>query len=137
MFGEHKFGGNAQSITKQRWVHHTSFLWDFQPAHMEYLQHPPRMPDYRQARALPRYTRVTQLAHVSAQGRPHTDFICRLRDRWPRRSMLGDRVAAQLLRTGFRVQEVPLAAAEDILRRPHHSGTTLVDIASGQDMAAA
>jgi lipoate-protein ligase A len=50
VFGERKFGGNAQSIIKGRWVHHTSFLWDFQPAHMALLQHPPRMPAYRQAR---------------------------------------------------------------------------------------
>lgn len=32
-----QFGGNAQSITKDRWVHHTSFLWDFDPANMDYL----------------------------------------------------------------------------------------------------
>uniref|UniRef100_A0ACD5V1T6 Uncharacterized protein n=1 Tax=Avena sativa TaxID=4498 RepID=A0ACD5V1T6_AVESA len=28
-FSHRKFGGNAQSITKDRWVHHTSFLWDY------------------------------------------------------------------------------------------------------------
>ena len=50
VFGDRKFGGNAQSIIKGRWVHHTSFLWDFQPANMELLRHPPRMPAYRQAR---------------------------------------------------------------------------------------
>lgn len=27
--GERKVGGNAQSISKNRWLHHTSFLWDF------------------------------------------------------------------------------------------------------------
>ena len=32
-------------------MHHTSFLWDFQAANMTMLQHPPRMPTYRQARA--------------------------------------------------------------------------------------
>ncbi len=26
-FGARKFGGNAQSITRQRFCHHTSFLW--------------------------------------------------------------------------------------------------------------
>ena len=51
VFGSRKFGGNAQSIIKGRWVHHTSFLWDFQPANMELLRHPPRTPAYRQARA--------------------------------------------------------------------------------------
>lgn len=38
VFDDHKFGGNAQTIIKDRWVHHTSFLWDFQPSNMEYLQ---------------------------------------------------------------------------------------------------
>ena len=51
VFGDRKFGGNAQSIIKGRWVHHTSFLWDFQSANMELLRHPPRMPAYRQVRA--------------------------------------------------------------------------------------
>ena len=46
-FGETKFGGNAQAITKQRWLHHTSFLWDFQDSRMDLLKHPTRAPDYR------------------------------------------------------------------------------------------
>ena len=36
-----QFGGNAQAITKGRWLHHTSFLWAFEPENMRYL----RMPD--------------------------------------------------------------------------------------------
>lgn len=35
-----QFGGNAQAITKGRWLHHTSFLWSFDPANMLYLQMP-------------------------------------------------------------------------------------------------
>ncbi|KAK9909039.1 hypothetical protein WJX75_006398 [Coccomyxa subellipsoidea] len=60
-FGERKFGGNAQAITKQRWLHHTSLLWDFDPQNMALLRHPERVPDYR-------------------ADRTHLDFICRLRD---------------------------------------------------------
>ncbi|CAN0340573.1 unnamed protein product [Ascophyllum nodosum] len=41
VFGNLKFGGNAQAITKGRWLHHTSFLWAFEPENMRYL----RMPD--------------------------------------------------------------------------------------------
>ncbi|KAL6497404.1 hypothetical protein OROGR_029333 [Orobanche gracilis] len=44
-----KFGGNAQSITKNRWVHHTSFLWDYEISNMGYLKLPKRAPEYRQA----------------------------------------------------------------------------------------
>lgn len=42
-----KIGGNAQYIQKDRWLHHTSFLWDFDPKNMEYLLMPPKRPKYR------------------------------------------------------------------------------------------
>jgi len=47
VLGDRKVGGNAQTITKNRWVHHTSFLWSFDPAKMQYLQLPKKRPDYR------------------------------------------------------------------------------------------
>ncbi len=31
--GERKWGGNAQSIIKGRWLHHSSLLWDYDPSH--------------------------------------------------------------------------------------------------------
>lgn len=48
--GDMKIGGNAQTITKDRWVHHTSFLWDYNPAKMEYLKLPAKRPQYRSDR---------------------------------------------------------------------------------------
>ncbi|XP_057770647.1 uncharacterized protein LOC130990431 [Salvia miltiorrhiza] len=48
VLGNRKFGGNAQSITKNRWVHHTSFLWDYEVGNMGYLKMPTRVPEYRQ-----------------------------------------------------------------------------------------
>ncbi|XP_031474398.1 uncharacterized protein LOC116246709 isoform X1 [Nymphaea colorata] len=59
-FGDHKFGGNAQSITKSRWVHHTSFLWDFDTHNMSYLTYPLKTPKYR-------------------LERNHIDFLCPMR----------------------------------------------------------
>lgn len=50
MFGAHKFGGNAQTISKNRFLHHTSFLWDFDSRNMELLAHPPKAPKYREVR---------------------------------------------------------------------------------------
>lgn len=47
VFDDMKFGGNAQSITKDRWIHHTSFLWDYNPENMRYLKMPSKKPDYR------------------------------------------------------------------------------------------
>ncbi len=49
-FGERKFGGNAQAITKQRWLHHTSLLWGFESGNMALLKHPSRVPEYRAVR---------------------------------------------------------------------------------------
>lgn len=40
VFGARKFGGNAQALSGKRWVHHTSFLWDYTPQHMQYLLNP-------------------------------------------------------------------------------------------------
>ena len=47
VFNDMKFGGNAQSIIKERWVHHTSFLWDYNYNTMEYLKIPLKKPEYR------------------------------------------------------------------------------------------
>jgi len=60
VFGERKMGGNAQSISKDGWLHHTSFLWDFVDEHMEYLTLPSKRPEYR-------------------KDRKHTDFLIKLK----------------------------------------------------------
>jgi lipoate-protein ligase A len=50
--GSQKIGGNAQSIIKGGWLHHTSFLWDYDPYNMEsYLKLPEKRPEYRQSRS--------------------------------------------------------------------------------------
>ena len=56
VFEDRKVGGNAQSISGKRWLHHTSLLWDFDPARMAMLQMPKKRPEYR-------------------ADRPHGDFI--------------------------------------------------------------
>ncbi|XP_047311663.1 uncharacterized protein LOC124915060 [Impatiens glandulifera] len=61
VFGKHKIGGNAQSITRKRWIHHTSFLWDYEARNMGYLKLPARAPQYREARS-------------------HTEFICKMKE---------------------------------------------------------
>ncbi len=47
MFEGRKFGGNAQAITGRRFLHHTSFLWDFDAGRMGLLKQPRRAPEYR------------------------------------------------------------------------------------------
>lgn len=59
VIGDKKCGGNAQYITKERWLHHTSFLWDYTEDQMRYLKLPPKRPNYR-------------------LDRTHADFLTRL-----------------------------------------------------------
>lgn len=64
-----KCGGNAQYIQKDRWLHHSSFLWDFKNENMDYLLLPEKRPNYR-------------------QNRSHLDFLCRLKDYAPSKENL-------------------------------------------------
>ena len=64
VLGDLKMGGNAQSITKEGWLHHTSFLWDYQDDTMNYLTLPNKRPDYR-------------------QDRSHADFLVKLKTAFP------------------------------------------------------
>lgn len=59
VIGSKKVGGNAQSITRSRWVHHTTFLYQTSWDLMQLLNLPIKQPDYRQKRT-------------------HTDFCQRL-----------------------------------------------------------
>jgi len=55
-----KCGGNAQYIKKDRWLHHTSFIWDFKKKEMNLLLMPAKRPKYR-------------------ENRSHNDFLCKLK----------------------------------------------------------
>ncbi|KAK9003677.1 hypothetical protein V6N11_084311 [Hibiscus sabdariffa] len=92
VFGNHKFGGNAQSITKTKWIHHTSFLWDFDVRNMAYLKLPKRAPAYRSARG-------------------HLDFICRLKDYMSRSTFIDKTVEAA--RTQFLLRSFELGTIEN------------------------
>ncbi|MEK7339470.1 MAG: hypothetical protein AABZ92_02010, partial [Verrucomicrobiota bacterium] len=63
VLADKKFGGNAQYLKKERWLHHTSFLWDYNPNYMDCLLHPKKSPSYRANRA-------------------HHEFICKLSDHY-------------------------------------------------------
>ncbi|KAL5230376.1 hypothetical protein ABZP36_029152 [Zizania latifolia] len=90
-FSHRKFGGNAQSITRNRWVHHTSFLWDYDMKNMDYLKIPKRAPKYRLARN-------------------HTDFLCSMKEYMPSRSVFTEGITCAL-RDHFTVQPMELETA--------------------------
>lgn len=50
VLNDRKIGGNAQYIKKDRWLHHTSFLYDYKPHLMQLLKHPKKTPAYREGR---------------------------------------------------------------------------------------
>lgn len=91
VFGDKKFGGNAQYIKKDRWLHHTTFLWDYSQERMQMLSMPARMPAYR-------------------QGRSHLDFVTTLKESFSRKEDVGNAVKETLSHhfTLLPFEEVPL-----------------------------
>lgn len=106
VFGERKWGGNAQSIIKGRWLHHSSLLWDYQPRMMEYLLLPPKTPAYREQRS-------------------HDDFLCRLKEHWGDCRQLQTEIVKQLA-VHFNVIQGNLQEIEEIAALPHRKVTMLL-----------
>jgi lipoate-protein ligase A len=77
--GEKKCGGNAQYIRKDRWLHHTSFLWDYAGKNMNYLLLPSKQPKYR-------------------ENRSHEEFLTRLKDHAMSKEDLVQRVKKSLVK---------------------------------------
>lgn len=77
VIGDLKCGGNAQYIQKDRWLQHTSFLWDYKPENMAYLLMPEKRPAYR-------------------KNRLHGEFLCKLKDYVPSRRFLIDALKAKV-----------------------------------------
>eukprot|EP00850_Spirogloea_muscicola_P014626 SM000106S13974 [mRNA] locus=s106:307298:309121:+ [translate_table: standard] len=108
VFSGRKFGGNAQSITKDRWLHHTSFLWDYDPVRMAYLTVPNKAPTYR-------------------QGRSHLEFITSMKEHFSSPEDFFSRVIGSL-EDHFELQAASLAEAEEIVRRKHARSTRVLDL---------
>jgi len=88
VMGDRKFGGNAQYIKKDRWLHHTSFLWDYTAERMGTLLHPKKTPSYR-------------------AGRPHEEFLCRLSEYFKDKEELVERIVQEIGKQ-FSLKEVDL-----------------------------
>jgi len=101
---EKKCGGNAQYLSKNCWVHHTTFLWDFSDDKMALLKMPERQPEYR-------------------AKREHKDFLGKLSAFFPSVEELVDRIT-KALEAKFEVQ----LASETVfsLTFPEHRKSTTV-----------
>jgi lipoate---protein ligase len=106
VFGEKKFGGNAQYLQKSRWLLHTSFLWDFKQEKMEYLLLPEKRPAYRGSRT-------------------HSEFLCTLRPLFPNKVGLVEKLADFIQK---KLSAVPASLEEvcQFLQHSHRRSTQLI-----------
>ena len=106
VLGNKKFAGNAQGLSRDRFVHHTSILWDFDPDTMSILSNPEKQPDYRRRRS-------------------HDEFLCRLNDVLPSRDALPDALVHELKARGFETIEVDPddPYLREVLSRKHHKSS--------------
>ena len=103
VIGNKKCGGNAQYIQKNRFVHHTTFLWDFKPALMNLLAHPKRTPSYRKERS-------------------HKEFLCSLNTYFLSKSTFLNCIKTELINT-FSVKEV---SASSLSSSQEHRQSTML-----------
>ena len=103
--GALKCGGNAQYIQRDRWLHHTTFLWDYKEKNMDYLLLPDKRPRYR-------------------ENRSHDQFLCRLKKFAPSQESLIDHLH-QELSNRFSVQHTTLP---DLTWAPHRQSVRWVTI---------
>lgn len=108
VLGNLKCGGNAQYIQKDRFIHHTTFLWDFKDDNMKYLLHPKKVPKYREERS-------------------HLDFITRMKDSIDSHDTFAKHVK-QGIEKEYLLKEIELCDLKEILEKPHRKTTTLVSI---------
>lgn len=89
VIGDRKCGGNALYIKKDRWLVHTSLLWNYSSDRMQLLKYPPKTPSYR-------------------AGRSHNEFLCKLSDIFPDKSDWLETLVQSLTGTPALPPSIPL-----------------------------
>ena len=102
-----KCGGNAEYIQKNRFVHHTSFLWDYDPFQMNYLLHPKKEPAYREKRS-------------------HEGFLCCLKDYLREKEEFFERVMSCIHQL-YDAQDVNPTTLYPLLSLAHRKSTQMLD----------
>lgn len=105
VIGDKKCGGNAQYIQKDRFVHHTTFLWNFCSENMKHLKMPPKIPNYREKRS-------------------HTDFLCSLQPYLSKETFLSS-VKKQLVKE-FSVENISIKELQEKILTPHRKATEII-----------
>lgn len=108
VIGGKKIGGNAQYIAKTRWLHHTSFLWDYCPKNMQLLKMPPKIPEYRQKRS-------------------HETFLTKLKYHFHSKDQFFEALLTEL-HSHFQLQISNEKAIRPLLELPYRRSIELVNI---------
>jgi len=108
VIGNRKFGGNAQYMRQNRWLHHSSLLWRFRPEYMNYLKLPFKRPKYR-------------------LNRSHQEFLCSLDQYMPSKELVLKKILDSVSRV-FEIKKVDLTAARERLSEPHRQATALIEV---------
>lgn len=103
VFDDRKFGGNAQYMQRGRWLHHSSFLWDYNPMLMDCLLLPKKRPQYRQERS-------------------HESFLTKMCVQIPSKAYFFDSVKNTLARS-FQVEEVTFDQVNSCGENSHRIAT--------------
>lgn len=106
VIGDKKIGGNAQHITRYNWVHHTTFLYDYSDANMDYLLMPKKRPSYRGSRS-------------------HTDFLTKLKEHLSNKQMFYDRIR-EALEKNFNVKPLYIEKAIQQQELAHRTSTKVL-----------
>jgi lipoate-protein ligase A len=101
-----KIGGNAQSFSKGRLVHHSSFLWSWKEERMALLLMPQRQPAYRAQRG-------------------HNAFCNQLSKYFPSRAAFVSSLLSSV-ESFFDCREVPMEKACIALSLPHRKAVAAV-----------
>ncbi len=112
VIGNQKCGGNAQYLRKDRWLHHSSFLWDYQDENMDYLLLPNHRPAYR-------------------ENRSHTEFLCRLKDYATSAERLIDDLKRELVKR-LDIRDFPREEIAIVLKREHRRATEKIILSNIQ-----
>lgn len=100
-----KVGGNAQCFAGGRFLHHTSFLWNYSQERMQLLRHPTRQPQYR-------------------SDRTHEAFCTAFKQYFPSKEKFFSAFVNSIEKTFF-CRKVSREGAENALSRPHRKNLVI------------
>lgn len=105
-----KFGGNAQYISKKRFVHHSTLLWDFDPNLMSCLKHPKKAPNYR-------------------SERHHQDFLTTLKQHFPSKKIFVENLV-QMFKENFTLNFIRPDDLQKVVSQPTRQSTEKINLSN-------